>query len=75
MGFIEIIAFIRALPQLVSIMGEVVTALKQMKQDAIAKEIEVIKKDVDLKISTLIMATNDEERKKALLDLVRVISR
>lgn len=75
MGMAEIIAFIRALPELVKVMGEVVNALRQMKQDAIDRELEKIRNEVDSNIQKLTAAKTDEERKKILLDLNRAIGR
>lgn len=75
MGFAEFIAFIRALPELVRVMGEVVDSLKQLKRDAIDRELESIRKEFDSNIQKLITAQNDEQRKKALLDLSRSIGR
>jgi len=75
MGFAELIAFFKALPELVKVVGEVVSSLKQLKQDAINNEIASIKKEVDVQIQTLILAVNDEQRKKALLDLSRALGR
>jgi len=75
MGFAELIAFFKALPELVKVVGEVVSSLKQLKQDAINNEIASIRKEVDVQIQTLILAVNDEQRKKALLDLSRALGR
>lgn len=56
-------------------MGEVVNALRQMKQDAIDRELEKIRNEVDSNIQKLTAAKTDEERKKILLDLNRAIGR
>lgn len=75
MGFAELIAFVRALPELVKVMGEVVSSLRQMRQDSIDRELESIRKDVDTQIQILTTAANDETRKRAILDLSRAIGR
>jgi hypothetical protein len=75
MGVAEVIAFFKALPELVKVMGEVVAALKEMKQESIDKAIETIKNDVDVQIQILTQAKNDEERKAALLALSRAIAK
>lgn len=75
MGFVEFIAFFRALPEMVKILGEVNSTLKQLRQDSIDKEISEIKNEFSIKLQTLKGAVNDEQRKKALLDLERAVSR
>lgn len=75
MGIAEIIAFFKAVPQIVAVLGEVVSSLKQLRQDAIDKELETVRKEVDVQIQNLILAGNDEQRKKALLELSRAIGR
>ena len=71
----EILLFIRSLPEMVKVLKEVVDALKQLKADAIERELSSIRKDIDLQIKLLQGATNDIERKKALLALSVAISK
>ena len=75
MGIAEIFAFIRALPEMVKALDRMTSALLQMKQDQIDKELDSIRKDVDIQIQILTTAVNDEQRKKAILDLSRAIGR
>ena len=75
MGFIEIVAFFKALPEMVKVLSEIVLALKQLKQESIDKELESIRKEVNQQITSLSKAANDEERKKALLALALAVSK
>jgi len=75
MGIAEIFAFFKALPELVKVMGEVVSSLKQLRQDSINRELDSIRNEFDTNIKKLTMAVNDEQRKKALLDLNRALRR
>jgi hypothetical protein len=75
MGIAEIFAFFKALPELVKVMGEVVSSLKQLRQDSINRELDSIRNEFDTNIKKLTMAVNDEQRKKALLDLNRALGR
>lgn len=69
MGFAEIIAFVRALPELVKVMGEVVSALQQIKQDSIDKQLEKIKTDVSETLKKIEGAKTNEERKNLAMEL------
>ena len=71
----EILLFLRSLPQMVKVLGEIVEALKQLKAEAIEKELTAIRNDVDLQIKNLQMAANDVDRKKAILALSSAISK
>ena len=74
MGFAEIIAFFRALPELVKVLGEVVTSLKQLRQDAIDSELAKIKSDVDITLKQIAGAQTNEDRKKLALELATRMS-
>jgi hypothetical protein len=75
MGIAEIIAFLKALPEMVKVLGDISDNLKQLKIDSINKELETIKNDVAIKIQTLTLAKTDDERKKAIIDLNNSIHR
>ena len=69
MSITAIFAFIKALPEMVQVLGEIAATLKQMKQDKIDEELAKIQNEVDTHIQILEGARSDEERKKALLAL------
>ena len=69
MGVTELILFFKSLPEIAKVLGEIVSTLKELRQESMQKELEVIRKDVDVQIQSLILAVNDEQRKKALLAL------
>lgn len=75
MGFAEIIAFVRALPELVKVMGEVVSALQQIKQDSIDKQLEKIKTDVSETLKKIEGAKTNEERKNLSMELALRLSK
>lgn len=75
MGFAEVIAFIKALPEIVKFLNEISSTLRQLKQDSIDRELESIKKEVDSNIQKLITAKSDSDRKQALLELSRVMGK
>lgn len=75
MGFMEIVAAIRSIGEIAKRLGEISQDLKDLRRDSILKEVESIQKEVDIKIQTLILAKNDEERKAALLALARTTGR
>ena len=69
MGFMEIVAFIRALPEMVKILGEVADSLKQLRQDSIDKELAKIKADVSETIKQIEGAKTNEDRKRLSMEL------
>lgn len=75
MGFMELVAAIRAIGEIAKRLGEISQDLKDLRRDSILKEVESIQKEVDIKIQTLILAKTDAERKQALLDLARATAR
>lgn len=75
MGIAEIIAFFKALPELVKVLGEVVSALQQLKQDSINREMDAIKSDVSKTLKQIEGAQTNEERKKLALELAIRMSR
>jgi len=75
MGFSEIIAFIRALPKLVEVMGQVVSSLQQLKQDSINRELESIKSDVSKTLKQIEGAQTNEDRKRLAMELALRMSK
>lgn len=75
MGFAELIAFVRALPELVKVMGEVVSSLKQMRQDSIDKELSQIRGDVATTLKRIEGAQTNEDRRRLALELAARMSR
>jgi hypothetical protein len=69
MGLAEIFAFFKALPMIANALNEVVMALKQMKQDSINKELDIIKADVGATLKKIEGAKSAEERKVLALEL------
>lgn len=69
MGIAEIFAFFRALPELVKVMGEVVSTLKQLKQDQVDKELEKIKSEVATTLKQIEGAQTNEDRKRLSMEL------
>lgn len=75
MGFAEFIAFFRALPEMVKILGEVNSTLKQLRQDSIDKELDGIKKDVSETLKQIEGAKTNEDRKRLSLELALRLSK
>jgi hypothetical protein len=75
LGIAELIAFFRALPELVKVMGEVVSTLQQLRQDSIDKELSKIKSDVSETIKKIEGAQTNEDRKRLALDLALRMSK
>lgn len=73
MGFGEIVLFIRSLPEILKVLGNINDSLQQIKRDSINKELDKIKEDFNNKLTVLIASRNDEERRKNLLDLYNSI--
>ena len=71
----EIIAFFRSLPEIARVLGQIVNALEQLKRDAINREMESIKSEVDGAIQKLILSKTDDQRKAALLALANSLRR
>jgi len=75
MGVAEIILFIRSLPEMVKVLGQINESLKQLKQDFIDKEIQDIRKDVSIVLIQIESAKTNEERRKLALDLANRINK
>lgn len=75
MGIAEIIAFIRALPELARVMGEVVSSLRQLRQDAIDRELDSIKSEVSETLKKIEGAKTNEDRRRLALELVTRMSK
>jgi hypothetical protein len=69
MVFADVIAFIKALPELVRVMGEVVSTLNKLRQDAIDKELEKIRYDVSETLTKISNAKTDADRSRLSLEL------
>ena len=67
-------AFFKALPQLVAIMGEVVDALKQLRQDSINNSLNQIKSDVASTLKQIEGAQTNEDRKRLAMELATRMS-
>lgn len=75
MGIAEIFAFIRALPELVKVMGEVVSSLRHLRQDAIDRELDSIKSDVSETLKKIEGAKTNEDRKRLSMELALRLSK
>lgn len=75
MGIAEIIAFFKALPELVRVMGEVVSGLRQLRQDAIDRELDSIKSDVSETLKQIEGARTNEDRRRLALELATRLSK
>ncbi len=75
MGFAELVAFFKALPEAVKLIRELVDAVKGLHSSAIDKELETIRKDVSDTIYKIEGAKTNEDRKKLALELVTRMSR
>lgn len=75
MGFAEIVLFVKSLPEMVRILGEIHATLTQMKQDAIDKEMAKIRSDVSETLKQIEGAKNNEDRKRLSLELALRMSK
>lgn len=75
MGIAEIFAFIKALPEMVKILGQIASSLEHLKQESINKELESIRKDVSATLAQIEKAATNEERKKLSTDLATRMSK
>lgn len=75
MGVGEILAFIKSLPRLVSVMEQVVGALEQLRRESIEKEVSKLKADVASTLKQIEMATTNDERKRLSYELATRISK
>lgn len=75
MGFAELIAFVRALPELVRVMGGVLDELRNLRQDAINRELESIRKDVSITLKQIEGAQTNEDRKRLAMELALRMSK
>lgn len=75
MGLAELFAFFRALPELVKVMGEVVSSLKQLKQDSVDRELEKIRSDVSTTLKQIEGAQTNEDRRRLAMELATRMSR
>lgn len=75
MGFAELVAFFKALPEVVKLIRELVDAVKGLHSSAIDKELETIRKDVSDTIYKIEGAKTVEERRRLSLELVSRMSK
>lgn len=75
MGFAEFVAFVRAFPELVKVMGEVVSTLQQLKQDSIDKQLENYRADVAATLKQIEGAKTNEDRKRLSMELALRMSK
>jgi hypothetical protein len=75
MGFAELVLFIKSLPEMVKVLGNIHDTLKQLRQESIDRELAQIRKDVSITLNQIDGAKTNEERKKLALDLVNRISK
>lgn len=75
MGFAEIVLFIKSLPEMVKILGEIHLTLKQMKQDSIDKQLEQIKREVSETLRQIEGAKTNEDRKRLSAELALRMSK
>lgn len=75
MGFAEVIAFFKALPEIIKVLGEINATLKQMQKESIEREILKIRQEVDETINKIEKAKTSEERKNLAIELSTRISK
>lgn len=74
MGFAEIVAFFKALPALVDLIGGLRQDIKDLRRDSIEKELAEYKRQVSADLKKIMGASTNEERLRLANDLSRHIS-
>lgn len=69
MGFAEIVAFIKALPALVNMINGLRDDIKQMRREAIEKELAEYRAQVSADLKKIMGAKTNEERLRLANDL------
>jgi hypothetical protein len=75
MIFADIVAFIKALPEIIKVLGEIHSTLKQLQKEALEKEMAKIRSDVNETLTKIEKAKTNEERKILALELATRISK
>jgi hypothetical protein len=75
MGIGEFFAFIKALPEIVKLLGRVASALESLKLEYINKQLDDYRADVSQTLKQIEGATSNEERKRLTRDLAARMSR
>lgn len=75
MGLVEIMAFLKALPLLVESVNRLVSGLDSLRMDAVNASLDSYKKEVNEKITKLVISKDDNERKAALIELAKSLGK
>lgn len=75
MGVTEIFAFIKALPEMVKVLGRILDTLEGLRAEAIHKELDQIKSDVATTLKQIEGAKTNEDRKRLSLELATRLSK
>lgn len=65
----EIMAFLRALPELVSLMRDLNSSINNLRADILNKKLEEFKGEVTKELDTIILAKNDTDRRNGIVAL------
>jgi hypothetical protein len=71
MGVAEIIAFLKALPELVGVIKNLQESINTLSLDIKNKNLEDFKSGVTKELDAIIMAKNDNDRKNGIVALSR----
>ncbi len=69
MGVAEIVAFLKALPQLVNVVQNLQGELAQLRLDIANKNLEEFKNEVTKELDSIILAKTDADRKSGIVAL------
>lgn len=69
MGVAEIVAFLKALPQLVNVVQNLQGELSQLRLDIANKNLEEFKNEVTKELDSIILAKTDADRKSGIVAL------
>lgn len=75
MGFAEVVLFIKSLPEMVKVLGEIHSTLKQLRQESIDRELEKIKSEVAETLKQIEGAKTNEDRKRLSMELALRMSK
>ena len=69
MGVAEIVAFLKALPELVNVVQNLQGELSQLRLDIANKNLEEFKNEVTKELDSIILAKTDADRKSGIVAL------
>lgn len=75
MIFADIIAFIKALPEIIKVLGEIHSTLKQLQKESLDKELAKIRSEVNETLTRIEKAKTNEERKTLAIELANRINK